>query len=108
MKTTYRGFTLEVKIESGTTYYNAIRNEDNRLMVNLYSHGVLSEEPIIEQMKQDIDEYYFNRYKANFIITTEKLMGEWLNDFQGWLESRNETMGGTIEPYVTSRADDDF
>ena len=40
------------------------------------------------------------QYEVNYILTTDKEMIDWLTDFQEWLESRNETVGGTIGPYV--------
>lgn len=40
------------------------------------------------------------RYEVNYILTTDKEMTDWLHDFQDWLESRGETIGGTIGPFV--------
>ena len=39
-------------------------------------------------------------YEINYLLTTNKEMTEWLDEFVEWLESRNETVGGTIGPYV--------
>ena len=39
-------------------------------------------------------------YEINYLLTTDKEMTEWLDEFIEWLESRNETVGGTIGPYV--------
>lgn len=37
-------------------------------------------------------------YEIKYILNTDKEMEEWLNDFIDWLESRDETICGTIEP----------
>lgn len=39
-------------------------------------------------------------YEINYLLTTNKEMTEWLDDFIEWLESRNETVCGGIGPYV--------
>lgn len=40
------------------------------------------------------------QYEVSYILTTNQEMVDWLHDFQDWLESRGETIGGTIGPYV--------
>lgn len=40
------------------------------------------------------------QYELEHLITTDKDILEWIQDFQAWLESRGETSGGTIRPYV--------
>jgi len=39
-------------------------------------------------------------YEINYLLTTDKEMTEWLDEFVDWLESRNETVCGGIGPYV--------
>jgi hypothetical protein len=113
MEVKYRGFTLEIKTASDmigetNTYYSATRDKDQKLMVNMFEYGVVDFEPIINSLKVDIDDYYLNTYEIDYLVNTEKSMQEWLDDFIVWLESRNETIGGTIKPYVPTRSDDDF
>ena len=38
-------------------------------------------------------------YEIKYLLTSDKEMEEWLNDFLEWLESRDEEICGTIQPY---------
>lgn len=113
MKIKYRGFILEVKTAEDfggetNTYYSAIRETDKALMINMYKNGFVAHKPIMDDMKQDIDRYYINIYTISYLVSTEKSMEDWLNDFEDWLENRGETIYGTIKPYTPERGDDDF
>jgi len=37
-------------------------------------------------------------YDIDYVLTTDKEMEYWLNDFIEWLESRDETICGIIKP----------
>ena len=38
-------------------------------------------------------------YEIKYLLETGVSMEEWIDDFIAWLESRDETIMGTIEPY---------
>ena len=39
-------------------------------------------------------------YEIKYLLETELSMEKWLDDFLEWLESRDETIMGSIEPYT--------
>ena len=40
------------------------------------------------------------QYEVNYILNTEMNMVDWLHDFQDWLNTRDETICGTIGPFI--------
>jgi len=42
-------------------------------------------------------------YEIKYLLETGVPMEEWLDDFIVWLESRDEAVVGTIEPYTNEK-----
>jgi hypothetical protein len=42
-------------------------------------------------------------YEIKYLLETGVSMEEWLDDFIVWLDSRDETIMGTIEPYTNEK-----
>lgn len=57
------------------------------------------------QAKTELDEWEPMMYEIKYLLTTGVSMEEWLDDFIVWLESRDETVMGTIEPYIEEKGE---